>query len=539
MKTPGDFLSHLQMMTEVSPGQKWQALCPCHNDHNPSLDIKLAEDGRSLLVLCRSCRANGAAVCKKLGIPESSLFLDDGGKDGLSKIGLMVADLCVVKKFPEERARKEWGFEDGFKKDRQGRQYPVVKIPYWRQDGSFFRYRVRQSLIDLGDFKRFVWEGEVQDEFKTIMYGLWRQPESREFLILVEGESDVQTLWLADYPALGFPGASQYKPKRDDVILKQYKRLYVHIEKDTGGATLYRSLVENGGEILDRIKFFTLQGYKDPSEMWQKLTPDDFKATMRNRLATAVPASQFDMSKVVPADVLEAGKKKKGEGKADGQQDGRAASSPVNGLKGGRPKADYLGAADGFYRETLSDGRRYRFAAEKWFGYVPARGRYAIMRDSGFEAVVRLFLQRSFKDGNPFNIDATRNALGNVVDALKTTDYCVPEIDGGAEDGVLMCNRWLDLPDVGGQVGAGEVGQGRQAGLQSFFQGKDPERMFSCKNGIIDLNRAGEMLAAGASPDVILENCLCGHTPCFFTLEALPYPFTPSARWPKWEAYPR
>ena len=34
-------------------------------------------------------------------------------------------------------------------------------------------------------------------------------------VVLVEGESDAQTLWLHGYPALGLPGASTWSEKRD------------------------------------------------------------------------------------------------------------------------------------------------------------------------------------------------------------------------------------------------------------------------------------------------------------------------------------
>jgi 5S rRNA maturation endonuclease (ribonuclease M5) len=54
-------------------GSGYRALCPCHDDRTPSLDIK-EEANDDLLITCRACGANGKAVAEKLGLPASSLF---------------------------------------------------------------------------------------------------------------------------------------------------------------------------------------------------------------------------------------------------------------------------------------------------------------------------------------------------------------------------------------------------------------------------------------------------------------------------------
>jgi hypothetical protein len=62
---------------------QWKALCPCHDDHTPSLNIdyKVASqhdpvlDGPEPQVWCRICKANRTAVCKALGLPEGRVKL--------------------------------------------------------------------------------------------------------------------------------------------------------------------------------------------------------------------------------------------------------------------------------------------------------------------------------------------------------------------------------------------------------------------------------------------------------------------------------
>lgn len=63
------------------------------------------------------------------------------------------------------------------------------------------------------------------------------------FVILVEGESDSQTLWNMDFPALGIPGANMFKT----VWAKDLEglTLYIHVEPDKGGETFYQTMMRS------------------------------------------------------------------------------------------------------------------------------------------------------------------------------------------------------------------------------------------------------------------------------------------------------
>lgn len=74
MKTPTriDILSHLEKVKRLSEG-RYIALCPCHNDSKPSLNVTTRSDGM-IVMHCFPCGANGLAVCQALGINPASLF---------------------------------------------------------------------------------------------------------------------------------------------------------------------------------------------------------------------------------------------------------------------------------------------------------------------------------------------------------------------------------------------------------------------------------------------------------------------------------
>jgi hypothetical protein len=64
-------LAKLRNPRQVGPS-RWMAKCPAHPDHNPSLSIKEAPDGRVLLHCFAGCPTE--AVLAALGLGWSDLF---------------------------------------------------------------------------------------------------------------------------------------------------------------------------------------------------------------------------------------------------------------------------------------------------------------------------------------------------------------------------------------------------------------------------------------------------------------------------------
>lgn len=53
-------------------GAEWRALCPAHDDRNPSLSVRAGDDGRALVCCHAGCTVD--AVCGAIGLRASDLF---------------------------------------------------------------------------------------------------------------------------------------------------------------------------------------------------------------------------------------------------------------------------------------------------------------------------------------------------------------------------------------------------------------------------------------------------------------------------------
>ena len=66
------FLSRLDQLKPRGPNQ-WRARCPAHEDRHPSLDIRVADDDK-LLIICRSDNCGIDDICAAIGLEISDLF---------------------------------------------------------------------------------------------------------------------------------------------------------------------------------------------------------------------------------------------------------------------------------------------------------------------------------------------------------------------------------------------------------------------------------------------------------------------------------
>lgn len=74
-----------------------------------------------------------------------------------------------------------------------------VQIPYYDYDKRILATRYRNHPSNP---QRFIWKKGS----KTILYGLWRLKQyTDDYIVLVEGESDAQTLWYYGVQAIGVP----------------------------------------------------------------------------------------------------------------------------------------------------------------------------------------------------------------------------------------------------------------------------------------------------------------------------------------------
>lgn len=246
-------------------GDRLIALCPFHDDSNPSLHI----DPKTGRYDCKACEASGNAWTflekhEGLSRAEAAVLLKKAA--GIADepprpktAGLTVKQYAAAKKIPEEELRA-YNLADS-----RG----ALLMPYMDESGRVFSTRKRHSMAGA---VRFSWVRGA----KVGLYGLFKLREARGvgYVVMVEGESDCHTLWHYGIPALGSPGADTFQPAWVKYV--DGLRIYIFQEPDHGGEVFVkkvcRGLVE--GRFDGQVYRLTIPGHKDPSAL--HLSGDDF-----------------------------------------------------------------------------------------------------------------------------------------------------------------------------------------------------------------------------------------------------------------------
>ena len=279
-------------------GDRLTGLCPFHGDTNASLSVDL----KTGMFHCFACGAEGnytQFVAQKYGLSTKDAYkkiITDNGLDAGTKPvstvnqqgGYSVAEYAMEKRLPVELLKTECRMEAG--KDKTG---PYVKLPYMDENGDELTFRKRYPK---GASRRFAWRygGGI-----PCLYGMWRLPKIREqgdYVVLVEGESDAQTLWTMDIPALGVPGAVTFREEWSDHL--KGLTVILHVEPDRGGEAFYQKMMRklSDGGFDGTVKTFTVGplGVKDPNELWCR-DGDGAKEKLLNLISEAQEASLEQM----------------------------------------------------------------------------------------------------------------------------------------------------------------------------------------------------------------------------------------------------
>ena len=249
-------------------GHSLTGLCPFHQDRNASFSADL-KTGQYTCFACgvkgnyikfladRECDGDTKEaykrICAKYNISQKS----DKPKSAAYTVEVYAAE----KKLPVDWLLSEFKLTKSTEANDT-----FIHIPYFDEGGNKVLFRKR---YDKHAKTRFKWgRGSAG---KLIMYGEWRLARMRErgYVVLVEGESDTQTLWHLGFPALGVPGATVFKAAWVDKL--RDLTIYIHIEPDNGGKVfrshLIDKLVEAG--FKGAVKAITCGGLgvKDPSEL--------------------------------------------------------------------------------------------------------------------------------------------------------------------------------------------------------------------------------------------------------------------------------
>lgn len=290
-------------------GNNLTGLCPFHNDTNNSfsVDLKtgrwhcLAEDiGGNFLSFYAKIHGLGDGkegttaaykeILERYGVELSGQ--DRGAPAKNSKVkGYSLAQYAFEKHLPEDWLESECKI-----KTVHDRYYDVdyMKVPYMDEQGIEVTYRKRFAN------KEFRWKKGSSG--KIGLYGEWkmRQVRSAGYAILVEGESDTQSLWYMELSALGVAGAAMFKAAQ--AALLQDLKVYIHQEKDNGGETFFRKVTdglrEYGfiGEVY-RFSCGQVPECKDPSDIFIKFGKEDGNKKILKLISQA---ERIDLSAPVP-----------------------------------------------------------------------------------------------------------------------------------------------------------------------------------------------------------------------------------------------
>lgn len=273
-------------------GDNLVGLCPFHQDRNDSFSVDLktgkwhcfAEDeGGNFVTFWAKYQGIDTKeaykeILARYGItPEHERQAQSTNASGLGSYTL--ERYSFDKRLPADFLRDTCRVDTG--RDRDGTEY--LRMPYFFEDGKEAAIRKRYAK------KEFRWMRGSKG--KICLYGEWRLPGIRKagYAVLVEGESDTQTLWYLGIPAIGIAGASMFKDYQ--TIGLQDLKLYIHKEPDGGGDTFYwkltHALAETGfsGEVY--VWSCQSLGKKDPSDVYLAHGKEEAAKLIREALKRA------------------------------------------------------------------------------------------------------------------------------------------------------------------------------------------------------------------------------------------------------------
>lgn len=231
--------------------------CPFHNEKNPSFGINI-DTG---LYNCFSCGEKGNIVqfiSKMRSISEEQakeIVMNEVGFLDTQHIPYSLQEFAEEKKLPIDFLQENNVTSvDGYR----------ISFLYYDEERNLAKVRYRNS--PKSDTKCF-WR---TDNSPLIPYGLWKLPFfKRDYIVLVEGETDALSLWYHGIPAIGIPGANNYKKHYSEYI-KDFNRIYIHSDEDEAAQNFLRDICKSGikYEKLYKISSKSINvNCKDPSDL--------------------------------------------------------------------------------------------------------------------------------------------------------------------------------------------------------------------------------------------------------------------------------
>jgi len=242
--------------------KEWKAICPAHDDHDPSLAIKEGDDGK--ILLC--CRAGCAteSIVTKLGLKMADLFPDRTVAKRAAK-GRMVANYDYMDESGKPLFQSVRYEPKNFSQRRPDPEKPAQWI--WNLNG------VRLVLYRLPELKAAITAGKI--------------------IHVAEGEKDVDALVQHGFAATCNPmGAGKWSPAYSETLRqapvciiadkdKEGRKHARAVASSLNGVAKSIKLIElpdlNGKAVKDAADYFaaggTAAGIRDIVEAGQEIAP--------------------------------------------------------------------------------------------------------------------------------------------------------------------------------------------------------------------------------------------------------------------------
>ena len=272
-------------------GDQLTGLCPFHDDSDASFSADL-KTGKWKCFTENEAGNYVTFYAKLHGIDNKQAYREILDRYGIKNekkkqkkyVPYTLEQYAKDKQIPIEFLKDQ--FKLSTQTDDRGAQY--LEEPYFLPDGGCRHRRKRYAF-------NMLWGVGMKH---PPMYGVWtiEAIRKRGMVLLVEGESDTQTLWYLGFPALGVAGASNFR--NDQARQLDGLDVYLHVEPDGGGDTFCQKVCEtmaNAG-FTGRLMLWSCcdAGEKDPSDLYLRYGKDEAKekiaAFLKQTTPTDVPA---------------------------------------------------------------------------------------------------------------------------------------------------------------------------------------------------------------------------------------------------------
>lgn len=275
------FFPDLELKRDGS--NRGKALCPFHAEDTASFTVYqdgfkcfgCGAAGSNVDLLLKSELASSPIEAARMIAERFGIEVDREAQP--KRTSLTLAQYAHYVNLPEDFLGKTFHLEETSK---------GIVTPYKDEGGNVVSVQARHRLAkDKRKDARFFWK-----EGKPYLYGAWALPrwkekESRRIL-LCEGASDVQVCWFNGVPALGVPGANNFKSEWASLLVT-FAEIEIIQEPGDAGEKFVKSIgaALKGASFQGQIKAVILSE-KDPRDLWLK-----HGAKFKDELEAAIEAA--------------------------------------------------------------------------------------------------------------------------------------------------------------------------------------------------------------------------------------------------------